>query len=122
MKKNKITRFEGMASFKSKNLLEVENNAKSLEIKADTILIASGSEPVDLPNIPIDGRQIVTSDHAINLPKVPKHLIVIGAGVIGLELGSVWSRLGAKVTIIDFLPGLMGSADKQNGPTSSKIA
>ena len=121
MKKNKINHFEGMASFKSKNSLEVKNGKKTHEIQADQIIIASGSLPIELPEIPIDGRQIITSDHAINLPKVPKHLIIIGAGVIGLELGSVWKRLGAKVTIVESMPSLMWNADRQTARLTQRL-
>ena len=113
MKKNKIVRFEGLASFESKNLLAVRNNSNESYVQADQIIIASGSVPAELDNIPIDGQRIITSDQAIDLPSVPKHLIIIGGGVIGLELGSVWRRLGARVTIVEFMPLLMGSADKQ---------
>ena len=113
MKKNKIIRFEGKASFASKDRLTVKKNANEFPVQADQIIIASGSVPAELKTIPIDGQQVITSDQAINLPVVPEHLIIIGAGVIGLELGSVWKRLGAKVTIIEVMPSLMGGADKQ---------
>ena len=114
MKKNKITRYIGTGSFKSSNTIEiVDEKGASQEIQADNIIIATGSEPIELKNIPIDGKNIITSDHAVNLDRIPKHLIIIGAGVIGLELGSVWRRLGSEVTIIEFMPGIMGTADRQ---------
>lgn len=114
MKKNKITRFHGFGRLKSQTEVEIQlEGGKKETIQADKIVIASGSTPVDIPSLPIDGKQVITSDHAISLEKVPKHLVIIGAGAIGLELGSVWSRLGAEVTIIELMPKLFGTADKQ---------
>ncbi|NCN08434.1 MAG: dihydrolipoyl dehydrogenase [Leptospira sp.] len=114
MKKNKITRFHGFGKLKSKTEIEIDlEGGKKETIQADKIVIASGSTPIDIPSLPIDGKVVVTSDHAISLEKVPDHMIIIGAGVIGLELGSVWSRLGAKVTIVELMPRLLGTADKQ---------
>lgn len=114
MKKNKITRYHGFGRFKSKTEVEIDlEGGKKETIQADKIVIASGSTPIDIPSLPIDGKVVVTSDHAISLEKVPEHMIIIGAGVIGLELGSVWSRLGAKVTIVELMPRLLGSTDKQ---------
>ena len=130
MKKNKIIRFEGTGFFtgnsssgqQAKHTIQVaKESGKSEILTADNIIIASGSEPISLKNIPVDGKNIITSDHAINLTKVPKHLIIIGAGVIGLELGSVWKRLGAQVTIIEFMPNLMGTADKQMSRLAQRI-
>ena len=114
IKKNKITRFEGVGSFASKNVINVTPKAgKGQKIEAEKIVVASGSEPIALKDVPVDGKHIVTSDHALHLPKVPGHLVIIGAGVIGLELGSVWRRLGAEVTVLEFMPSLMGTADQQ---------
>lgn len=114
MKKNKITRYHGFGKLKSKTEIEIDlEGGKKETIQADKIVIASGSTPIDIPSLPIDGKVVVTSDHAISLEKVPDHMIIIGAGVIGLELGSVWSRLGAKVTIVELMPRLLGTADKQ---------
>lgn len=122
IKKNKITRYTGFGRLKSNTEIEIEKEDSSQEvIKAQKIVIATGSVPIELPNFPIDGKQIILSDHAISLDKVPKHLIIIGAGVIGLELGSVWSRLGAEVTIIELLPGLLGTADKQIASLAQRI-
>lgn len=113
MKKNKIERFLGFGSLKSANEIEISSDSGKEIIKAANIIIATGSVPIDIPGFTVDGKQIVTSDHAINLPEVPKHLIIIGAGVIGLELGSVWMRLGAKVTVLEMQDKLFGSADRQ---------
>lgn len=114
MKKNKITRYAGFGRLKSKTEIEIEEEGGKKEtIQAKKIVIASGSVPIDIPSLPIDGKQVITSDHAISLDKVPKHMVIIGAGVIGLELGSVWSRLGAEVTIVELMPRLFGTTDKQ---------
>ncbi len=116
IKKNKIKRFYGTASFLSEHEIQIapqKDQEKVETISGENILIATGSEPISLPNITIDGKTILTSDHALALTEVPKHLVIIGAGVIGLELGSVWRRLGAKVTVVEMLPGLFPNADKQ---------
>lgn len=124
MKKNKIERFVGFGALTSPTEVTVTNPAdKSVveTLKAKKIILATGSVPIELPTVPVDGKIIVTSDHAIALPKVPQHLIVIGAGVIGLELGSVWRRLGAKVSVIEFLPRLFGTADRQMSNLAQRI-
>ena len=79
------------------------------------ILLATGSEPVDLPFLPFDGKIVVSSTEALCFDKVPEHLVVVGGGYIGLELGSVWRRLGAKVTVIEFLPRIVPMADLEVG-------
>lgn len=114
MKKNKITRYHGFGKLKGEGLVEITMNDKSVQtLKAKNIVLATGSVPISIGGIEIDKKMIITSDEAISLKKVPKHLIIIGAGVIGLELGSVWRRLGAKVSVIELLPALFTSADKQ---------
>ena len=80
-------------------------------LEAKHILLATGSESVELPFLPFDGKTIVSSTEALTFDQVPKHLIVVGGGYIGLELGSVWKRLGAKVTVIEFLPRIVPIAD-----------
>jgi dihydrolipoamide dehydrogenase len=90
-------------------------------LAAANILIASGSDAIPLPGVPFDGRQVISSTEAIALGKVPKHLIVIGGGVIGLELGSVWLRLGAQVTVVEMLPKLLGPLDKQISTLAQRI-
>lgn len=113
MKKNKITRYLGTGRLASKTEVEIiADDGKKETIQGTNIIIATGSVPIEIPTFPIDGKFLVTSDHAINFETVPEHLIIVGAGVIGLELGSVWSRLGAKVTVVELLPRLMGSTDK----------
>ena len=100
--KNKITRFVGTGMIISKNIVEVRGEKGDEQIGAKNILIATGSEVAKLPNINIDEKKIVSSTGALALQSVPKSLVVIGAGVIGLELGSVWSRLGSKVKVVEF--------------------
>lgn len=123
MKKNKIERLLGFGSLVSANEVLVTNpeNKTTENLKAKKIILATGSIPIELPTVPVDGKVIITSDHAIALPKVPQHMIVIGAGVIGLELGSVWRRLGAKVSVIEFLPRLFGTADRQMSNLAQRI-
>ncbi|MBL8034514.1 MAG: FAD-dependent oxidoreductase, partial [Leptospiraceae bacterium] len=124
MKKNKIERFVGFGTITGPNEVQVlspdqKSTVETLKVKK--IILATGSIPIELPTVPVDGKVIVTSDHAIALPKVPQHMIVIGAGVIGLELGSVWRRLGAKVSVIEFLPRLFGTADRQMSNLAQRI-
>ena len=120
MKKNKITVYNGHGSFVSaapgKIELKVEGaDGKQTEtsIMAKNVIIATGSDIIRLPHIEIDGDVMISSDDAIALEKVPEHMVIIGGGVIGLELGSVWKRLGAKVTVVELLPGILMSMDKQ---------
>ena len=84
---------------------------KKNSYKAEKILIATGSEPTSLPNVEIDEKQIVSSTGALELTKVPKSLVVIGAGYIGLEMGTVWSRLGSKVEVVEYLPRILPGMD-----------
>jgi len=105
MKKNKIEVVKGLGRLADGNTVEVtrEDGAKRT-LKAQNILLATGSVPVELPFLKFDGKRVISSDQAIALEKTPKTMLVIGAGAIGLELGSVWARLGAEVTVIEFLP------------------
>jgi len=105
MKKNKIEVVKGLGKPVDGHTVEVtgEDGAKKT-LKTQNILLATGSVPVELPFLKFDGREVISSDQAIALDQVPKKLLVIGAGAIGLELGSVWARLGAEVTVIEFLP------------------
>src|SRR3954468_19305605 len=114
LKKNKITRVTGAARLggPGKVLVKAAGGEEAvLETKA--ILLATGSEPAGLPALPFDGSNIVSSTEALAFDKVPKHLVVVGAGYIGLELGSVWSRLGAKVTVVEFLPRVLPQGDAE---------
>lgn len=113
MKKNKISTYQGVGSFKDKNtVLITRDDSSSEEITGRNIIVATGSKPTALPFLPIDKERIITSTEALNLKEVPKHLIVIGGGVIGLELGSVYARLGAKVTVVEFLDSIIATMDK----------
>ena len=103
-KKNKVTYIKGIGSFKSKNQISIkdEKNNETI-IEAEKIVIATGSVPVSLPGIDFDEKILVSSTGALKLEKVPKKMIIVGGGYIGLEMGSVWSRLGAEVHVIEFL-------------------
>ncbi|HEX7927774.1 MAG TPA: dihydrolipoyl dehydrogenase [bacterium] len=120
-KKHKITRYLGTGKFAAANAIEVTSGGKKEVITGEHIVIATGSEPIPLPFAPFDGKKVVSSTEALSLPKVPKHLIVIGAGVIGLEMGSVWLRLGAQVTVVEMLPQLFASLDGQISRTALRI-
>lgn len=120
MKKNEIRRYKGTGSLKSANEVVVEGkDAATLQTKR--VLIATGSAPATLPGIELDGERVVTSDEAIAFPEVPKHLILIGAGVIGLELGSVWARLGAKVTVLEYQDRILSGVDLEVARAAQRI-
>ena len=112
-KKNKVEWLKGRAAFKGKDSVEVGGRI----VRAKNIVIATGSSVTALPGVAIDNEVVIDSTGALALPKVPEHLVVIGGGVIGLELGSVWRRLGAKVTVVEFLdqilPGMDGDVRKE---------
>lgn len=110
--KNKITTFQGTGKIVAPGKIEVKG-ASTQTIECKNIVIATGSVPVELPFLKFDGKKVISSTEALTLPKVPKHLVVIGGGAIGLELGSVWMRLGAKVTVIEFADKIAGPADNQ---------
>jgi dihydrolipoamide dehydrogenase len=111
-KARKITVVTGSASFVSSNTVRVTaDGAATQELTAKHLVIATGSAPVELPFMKFDGRTIVSSDHAIGFDAVPKKLVVVGGGAIGLELGSVWARLGSDVTVVEFLPKIVASYD-----------
>lgn len=113
MKKNKITTYQGIGSFKDKNTVVITKaDGSTEEITAKNVIIATGSKPTELPFLKPDGKRIITSTEALNLPEIPKHLVLIGGGVIGLELGSVYARLGAKVTVIEFMDSIISTMDK----------
>ncbi|MEQ8229971.1 MAG: dihydrolipoyl dehydrogenase [Rhodospirillales bacterium] len=120
MKKNKIDYIKGWGKVEGPGKVSVkplEGKGKAQKLETANILIATGSEVTPLPGVTIDEKKIVSSTGALSLPKVPKKMAVIGAGVIGLELGSVWRRLGADVTVVEFLdvalPGMDGEVSKQ---------
>ena len=110
-KARKVTVLTGEASFTSATTVAVKGEKGVTEVTAKNIVIATGSAPVELPFMKFDGKTVVSSDHAIAFPEVPKKLVVVGGGVIGVELGSVWSRLGADVTVVEFLPKIIATYD-----------
>ena len=119
MKKNKIDTYEGLGSFKNKNTIVVKGKTETT-LEANHVIIATGSKPSSLPFISIDKKRIITSTEALNLNEVPKHLVLIGGGVIGLELGSVYARLGAKVTVVEFMDSIIPTMDKTLGKELQK--
>ncbi len=110
-KARKITVITGAAAFVSPNEIEVTANGAATRYSAKNIVIATGSAPVELPFMKFNGTSVVSSDHAIAFPSVPKKLVVVGGGAIGLELGSVWARLGSEVTVVEFLPKILATYD-----------
>jgi dihydrolipoamide dehydrogenase len=117
-KKNKVDYVKGAATLAGDRRIDVAlSDGGTTQIEADAIVIATGSEPTPLPNVAIDEKRIVSSTGALTLAEVPKHLVVIGAGYIGLEMGSVWRRLGSRVTVVEYLdrilPGMDGEIAKQ---------
>ena len=121
MKKNKITVFEGVGSFKDAHTITIKGEKGEQEISGKNIIIATGSKPSTLPNVKIDKERIITSTEALKLQEVPKHLIVIGGGVIGLELGSVFKRLGAKVSVVEFADSVIATMDQDLGKELHKV-
>lgn len=121
MKKNKITVFQGHGSFKDKNTIVVKGEKSDQEISAKNIIIATGSKPSTLPGMTLDKERIISSTEALKLQSVPKHMIVIGGGVIGLELGSVFKRLGAKVSVVEFADSCIAAMDQDLGKELQKI-
>ena len=116
-KKNKVTWSRGFGRLAGTDRVEVEGSEGKRTLQAKNIILASGSVPVELPFLKFDNERIIDSTGALSIPAVPEHLVVVGGGVIGLELGSVWLRLGAKVTVLEamptILPGMDGEVVKQ---------
>ena len=120
MKKNKIDVYTGLGSFVDTNTIQVKGTKKE-HISAKNIVIATGSKPGGLPGIEVDKKRIITSTEALELKEIPKHLIVIGGGVIGLELGSVYHRLGAEVSVVEYADSVIASMDKGLGKEMGRI-
>lgn len=112
-RKNRITRHLGRGRIVGPNRLTVTGPKETLELEAKYILVATGSRPAPLPGVELDGDRIATSTEALAYAAVPGHLVVIGAGVIGLELGSVWRRLGAKVSVVEYLDRILPGMDSE---------
>ena len=122
LKKNNVTYFKGVGSFKSNNKISIKDaNKNETLIFAEKIIIATGSVPTSLPGIDFDEKIIVSSTGVLKLDKVPKKMVVVGGGYIGLEMGSVWSRLGAEVHVIEFLDHITPGMDKEISNEFMKI-
>lgn len=123
MKKNKIDVVHGIASFKDRNSIVVNGSEKGekKELQASHFIVATGSKPAELPFIKIDKKRIITSTEALELKEIPRHMVVIGGGIIGMELGSVYARLGAKITVIEMLDGIIPGMDRALGRELQKV-
>lgn len=122
MDKNKVDVYEGIGSFKDATHVNIKkNDGKTETIGAKNIIIATGSKPSTLPFIKIDKKRIITSTEALSLKEVPKHMIVIGGGVIGLELGQVYRRLGAEVTVVEYMDRILPTMDSAQSKELTKV-
>ena len=122
-KKNNVDRVQGLGRLAGPGAVEVltDSGEVSRTLQTKHILLATGSTPISIPGVTLDGEHVVTSTEALCFDEVPAHLVVIGAGVIGLEMGSVWARLGAKVTILEYLPTFLPFLDAEVSKTAAKI-
>ena len=122
LKKNKVTYIKGRANFKSTNKISViDNNKKEKIIQTEKAIICTGSEPVSLPKVDFDEQKILSSTGALSLKSVPKKMVIIGGGYIGLEMGSVWSRLGSEIQVIEFLDHITPGMDSEISKEFLKI-
>jgi dihydrolipoamide dehydrogenase len=122
MKKNKITTFIGHGSFVNATTVEIAKADGSKEqIESAKTIIATGSKPASLPGIEIDKKRVITSTEALELQEIPKHMIIIGGGVIGLELGSVYARLGSKVSVVEFMDSIIATMDRGLGKELQRV-
>ncbi|CAL67130.1 dihydrolipoyl dehydrogenase [Christiangramia forsetii] len=121
MDKNKIDVIEGVGSFKDKTHINIEKDGETQTIEAKKTIIATGSKPANLPFIELDKERVITSTEALTLKEVPKHMIVIGGGVIGLELGQVYRRLGAEVTVVEFMDRIIPTMDSALSKELQKV-
>ncbi len=120
-KKHKITRYQGHGRITGKGRVVVEQSDGETELSAKHILIATGSKVAPLKGVELDGDRIGTSTEALSYPEVPGHLVVIGAGYIGLEMGSVWSRLGSKVTVLEYLDRILPGMDSEVAKEAARL-
>lgn len=122
MKKNKVDVYNGLGSFVNKNTIKITaQDGAEQQLETEKVIIATGSKPISLPFLPIDKNRIITSTEALTLKEVPKHMIVIGGGVIGLELGSVYARLGAKVSVVEYTDALIPTMDRALGKELQRV-
>src|SRR3954469_12051620 len=125
-RKNKITWAKGFGTLNGGNVVEVSERggppANSIaSYRAKNVIIATGSVPIELPFLKFDEKRVLSNIGALTIPEVPKHLVVVGGGVIGLELGSVWRRLGAKVTIVELMPTILPGNDEEIVKEADKV-
>ena len=121
-RKNKITWAKGRGTLKKGNVVDVAGaDGKTESYRAKNVIIATGSVPVELPFLKFDEKRVLSNIGALTIPAVPKHLLVIGGGVIGLELGSVWRRLGAKVTVVELMPTILPGNDEEIIKEADKV-
>ena len=121
MKKNNIKVYNGFGSFVDKNKVKIKSSDEEIVIESKNIIIATGSKPASLPFIKLDKERVITSTEALNLKEIPKHLIIIGGGVIGLELGQVYKRLGAEVSIVEYMDKIIPTMDSGLSKELTKI-
>ncbi len=122
MRKNKVTEYNGVGAFVDKNTIKITNDkGEYQQITTKNVIIATGSKPASLPGITLDKQRIISSTEALNLKEIPKHLIVIGAGVIGAELGSVYGRLGAKVSFVEYAGSMIPTMDGGMGKELQRV-
>jgi dihydrolipoamide dehydrogenase len=121
MKKNNIKVYNGFGSFVDKNKVKIKSSDEEIIIESKNIIIATGSKPSSLPFIKLDKERVITSTEALNLKEIPKHLIIIGGGVIGLELGQVYKRLGAEVSIVEYMDKIIPTMDSGLSKELTKI-
>jgi len=116
MKKNKVDVFHGMGSFINKNTIKVtDKDGNEEQLETDKTIIATGSKPIIIPGVEYDKKRVITSTEALSLKEVPESMVVIGGGIIGCELGSVYARMGTKVTVVEFMKGLITTMDETLG-------
>ena len=120
-KKNKITYFKGKGSLKSANAISIISNGKETTIETEKTIISTGSEPISIPGMEFDEEKILSSTGALSISKLPKKMVVVGGGYIGLEMGSVWSRLGTDVEVIEFLDHITPGMDREISNEFMKI-
>lgn len=122
MKKNKIDTYTGVGEFQDKNTIVVSSQeSETVTLTSRYIIIATGSKPAGLPFIKIDKKRVITSTEALEITKLPKHMIIMGGGVIGLELGSVFARLGTKITVVEMMSSIIPTMDGTMGKELKKV-
>ena len=112
-KKHKVEFFAGTGSVAEAGVVQVDGKDGSQRLQAERILLATGSASAELPSLPFDGEYVISSTEALELASVPDRLVVIGAGAIGLEMGSVWNRLGSEVLVVEFMDSIIPGMDRE---------